>query len=742
MSKEKITINILGMHCSSCALNIENTLKKEKGMFDSKVNFASEKAFVEYDPAQLTPERIYKLINEAGYKAIAEDKQASDIERQARQKEIDSLRKKFFISLALSLPLMYFAMSQMWKLPVASFIMDNLALTQFLLATPVMFAGYQFFSRGIISVVKTKLADMDTLITLGVGSAYLYSMVNSIGIWFLKAAYNTKSLYYEVAAFLITFILLGKLLEAMSKNRTGEAIRKLIGLTPKKAIVLKDGQEIEVPVEEVVVGDIILVKPGQKIPVDGEVIEGYSSVDESMVIGESIPVEKFPGKEVIGATLNKAGSFRFKATRVGKDTALAQIIKLVQDAQGSKAPIQKLADKIAAYFVPAVLVVGILSFIIWLVVGKGFIFALTNFISVLIIACPCSLGLATPTAVIVATGIGAKYGILIKNAASLQNAHKVNVIIFDKTGTLTKGEPEVVKIIAYGLTQEEVLTLAASLEKKSEHPLAEAIVKQAQTRRVSLKETVHFQSVAGLGVTGEIQGSRAVLGSEKFILENKIDISFARNELELLRKEGNTVLLVAVNSKLIGLLAVSDGLKESAGEAIKVLKKMGKEIMMITGDSHLTAEAVSAKLSINKVLAEVLPQDKAAEVKKLQGKGLKIAFVGDGVNDAPALAQADIGIAIGSGTDVAIETGDIVLIKGDLMDVVTAIDLSRYAMRKIKQNLFWSFIYNLAGIPVAAGVLYPFTGFLLNPVMAGMAMAFSSVSVVGNSLLMNRYKRR
>ena len=536
------------------------------------------------------------------------------------------------------------------------------------------------------------------------------------------------------------FILLGKLLEAIAKGKTSEAIRKLLGLQAKTAIVIRNGKERKISVDDVVVNDIVIVKPGEKIPVDGIIVEGHSSIDESMITGESIPVEKIKNDKVIGATINKTGSFKFKATKIGKDTVLAHIIKMVEEAQGSKAPIQKLADLISAYFVPTVVVIGILAFLIWYFLGLGFVFALTVFIAVLIIACPCALGLATPTAIMVGTGLGAKNGILFKNAKSLQLAQKIQTIIFDKTGTLTKGKPEVTNVFAIDKNKEkDILKFAAIAEKRSEHPLAEAIVNKAKREKIRIEEPKKFNSITGKGVEAFYKKNKILLGNRKLMQENKISIS-AEGNIKKLEEQGKTVMLVAVNNNLIGLVAVADTLKEYSKEAIKQLHKMDKEIIMITGDNERTGKAIAKQVGIDRVLAEVLPQDKANEIKKLQNEKKKVAMVGDGINDAPALAQADLGIAIGSGTDIAIETGDIVLIKNDLRDVVTAIDLSRFTLRKIKQNLFWAFFYNSLGIPIAAGILYPFTGFLLNPIIAGIAMAFSSVSVVSNTLLMRFYK--
>jgi Cu+-exporting ATPase len=741
-AKEKAIIDVVGMHCASCVATIEDALKKSPGVADAKVNFATEQAFIRYDPAKINIQQLHKTIEKAGYKTL-EGHEGLTVEREkeVRKKEIRILKIKFIISLILSTPLFYIAMAKGLKLPLSQFIMENLPLIQFLLATPVLVCGYQFFNQGILSVIRTHRANMYTLISLGVGASYLYSLFLSIAIWMGGGRYSMEDLYYETAALLVTFILLGKYLEAVAKGKTSEAIKKLLGFKPKTAFVLREGQEKEIPVEEVIIGDIVIVKPGQRIPADGIVIEGYSSVDESMITGESMPVDKFPGKEVVTGTINKTGSFKFEAIKVGRDTMLAQIIKLVQEAQGSKAPIQELADKISAYFVPIVLIIAIAVFILWLVLGKEFIFALTIFISVLIIACPCALGLATPTAIMVGTGIAAQNGILIKNPTSLQRAHRIDVVVFDKTGTLTRGKPRITDVIAYDKSQDEVLGLAASIEKKSEHPIAEAIVKDAQEKNIPIKEVQDFLSLPGKGVMARIDTEHILLGNRKLMEKKNIDIRKTKDDSEKLENEGKTVMFLVSNSKPIGILAVGDTLKNFSSEAVAALKKLGKQVFMITGDNKKTTQAIASYLILDNVLAEVLPQDKEEEIKKLQSQGLKVAMVGDGINDAPALAQADIGIAIGSGTDVAIESGDIVLIKDDLRDVVMAIDLSRYAMKKIKQNLFWAFFYNLVGIPVAAGILYPFTGFLLSPMIAGAAMAFSSVSVVTNSLMMNRYKR-
>lgn len=735
-----LNLKVIGMDNPHCLSTVDGALNSLKGITKKEL-FVNQRVKIQYDSSLLSVEKIKARIKTVGYEPIEEEKTTPDLEKEARQREISSLKIKFTVSIILAAPLMYFTMATGLKLSLAVWMKAHMALIQFLLATPIMFAGYQFFTRGFLAVVRTRTANMDTLVALGVGAAYLYSLYASIAMWLGSKTFSMHNLYYEIAGFLIAFILLGKLLESIAKGKTSEAIKKLMGLQPKIALVLRDGQEKEIPVEEVAVGDTVIVKPGQKIPVDGEVIEGHSSVDESMISGESIPVEKSKGSKVIGATINKTGSFRFKATKIGKDTALAQIIKLVEKAQGSKAPIQELADKISGYFVPAVLIIGILAFIVWLLVGKGFLFALTIFIAVLIIACPCALGLATPTAVMVGTGIGAENGILIKSAASLQIARQINAVVFDKTGTLTKGEPELTDVLAYGKSEDEVLSLAGSVEKNSEHPLGETIVKGAKKRSVDLEDVKNFESITGKGVSAKVGTDDILLGNRRLMQDRNIDISKAEADLERLENEGKTAMLVAANNSLIGIVAVADTLKEFSKEAVAKLKKLGKQVIMITGDNKQTGEAIARQVGIERVLAEVLPKDKAQKIKKLQSEGLKVASVGDGINDAPMLAQADLGIVIGTGTDVAIESGDIILIKDDLRDVVMAMDLSRYAMKKIRQNLFWAFFYNSAGIPIAAGILYPFTGFLLNPMIAGAAMAFSSVSVVTNSLLMKRYKR-
>ena len=737
-----LDLKVIGMDNPHCLGTVQGALNSLEGI-TSKELFINERARIDFDPSVISREEIFQTIRDAGYTPLEETEETLDKEKEAREREIKTLKFKFVFSALMGIPLGLLTMGPMVGLPMPNISARWESLLQFFLATPILLVNYQFYTRGILAVMRTKMATMDTLVALGTGAAWIYSTAVLGAIWTGKPGYSAHNLYYEVAGLLIVFILMGKWLEAIAKGKTSEAIKSLMGLQAKTALVVRDGREMEIPVDEVRTGDEVLVKPGQKIPVDGIIVDGYSAVDESMLTGESIPVEKTTGDQVVGATINKTGSFRFKATKVGKDTALAQIIKLVEEAQGSKAPIQALADLISAWFVPVVVVLALLAFGIWMLVGQSFIFALTVFIAVLIIACPCALGLATPTAVMVGTGLGAKNGVLIKSAEALQMAHKIDTVVFDKTGTLTKGEPELTDVVTFGdRDSSDLLQLAASVEKNSEHPLGEAIVNGALARDLELMPPEDFTSITGKGVEGTVSGRKVVIGNRAYFTEAGLDLKDADEAMTGLEDQGKTAMIVGLDGEIAGILAVADTLKEHSAAAVKALQDMGKEVLMITGDNRRTAEAIAALVGIKKVLSEVLPQDKSAEVKKLQDAGLKVAMVGDGINDAPALTQADIGIAIGSGTDVAIESGDIVLIKDDIRDVVMAIDLSSFAMRKIKQNLFWAFIYNALGIPIAAGVLYPFTGFLLSPIIAGAAMAFSSVSVVTNSLLMRRYKRR
>lgn len=734
--KDEITLHVEGMMSDHCANIVKNSLEKLDGVVEAKPNWSTQKAVVYYDSSKVTVNEMIKAVDRAGYKAsIIESK---DTEKEARLKEISDLKKKLVLSAIFSIPFLYFMAVEFFpSLPLPEVIHANLAWLQTLLIIPVIYAGRTFYTSGFKSLFNLS-PNMDSLVAIGTGAAVVYSFLVTL----MPSIF--EGLYYETAAFLITFILLGRYLEAIAKGRTSEAIKKLIGLQAKTARVIRNNKEMEVPIEDVEIGDIIIVRPGEKVPTDGVVVDGHSSVDESMVSGESIPVEKSKGDNVIGATINKQGLLKVKAIKVGKDTFLSQIIKFVEDAQASKAPIQKLVDKISLYFVPAVIVIAVIVFILWyFVFGQSFVFALTISIAVLVIACPCAMGLATPTAVMVGTGMGAINGILIKNAEALQKTEKIDTVIFDKTGTLTKGEPEVTDLVTFSDHKEdELLKWSAIVEKGSEHPLGEAIVKKAKDEKIKIPDATSFKAVAGKGVIANYEGKKILLGSRRLMKDNDIKILKAEKRLRELEDEGKTAMLVALDKELLGIIAVADILKENSKEAVDQLHKMDKKIVMITGDNERTANAIAAQVGIDEVLAEVLPEDKAQKIKELQDKGRNVAMTGDGINDAPALAQANIGIAMGAGTDVAIETGDIILVKDDLRDVVTAIDLSSYTMRKIKQNLFWAFFYNTVGLPVAAGVLFPFFGFLLNPAIAGAAMAFSSVSVVSNTLLMKRYKVR
>jgi Cu+-exporting ATPase len=661
---------------------------------------------------------------------VPADLSAGDQEGEARQRESSKLKFLVLFSFAFAIPT--FILSFITPFEAS---LNNLVLLA--LATPVQFfVGWQFYA-GTYKALRNKRANMDTLIALGTSAAYVYSSLVVI----LPGTF-TGDVYFDTAALIISIILLGRYLEARAKGRTSEAIKKLIGLQPKTASIILDGREVEVPVEEVEISNIVAVRPGEKIPVDGVVIEGDSAVDESMLTGESMPVEKKKGDEVVGATINKNGFLKLRATKVGKDTALAQIIRLVEQAQGSKAPIQRLADSVSGVFVPVVIAIAVFTFLAWyLPGGEPFVFALTAFVAVLVIACPCALGLATPTAIMVGTGKGAQNGILIKSAEALERAHRIRTIVFDKTGTLTWGKPAVTDVIPLdGFSRDEILRLAAIAEKGSEHSLGEAIVEAGKDGLQELPDPQVFEALSGRGVLANVEGSEVLLGNRALMDDNVVEIRPFEDRIEQLERQGKTVVLMAVGRKPVGLIAVADTLKGNASEAIGQLHQMGIETVMITGDNRRTAEAVARNVGIKRVLAEVLPEDKAREVHELQANGQVVAMVGDGINDAPALAQADIGIALGSGTDVAMESGDIVLVKDDLRDAVKAIRLSRYTMRKIKQNLFWAFFYNTSGIPIAAGALYPIIGLLLNPIIAAAAMGFSSVSVVTNSLLMNRYR--
>ena len=724
----KVIIPVSGMHCAACVSKIEKSIKKIDGVTSAAVNLATEKATVSFDDSKTNGEEISNAIEQLGYKVIVEEEHAYDeAVDEVRLKEINDLKNKLILSVVLSIPIFILSFPEIFRI---EFIGQNFVLL-FLASIVQFIVGYRFY-RGAYLSLKAKTTDMDTLIAVGTSAAYFYSAVVTLKIGI------GLYVYFDTSALIITFVMIGKYLEAVTKARASEAIKKLMGLQPKTAIVIRKGREVEIPVEKIVVDDVILVKPGQKIPVDGIVMDGFSSVDESMITGESMPIEKKNGDTVIGGTINKHGSFKFKATKVGKDTMLSQIIKLVEEAQGSKMKIQRLADKVSSIFVPSVMIVAVTSFIVWYILANSFIFSLNIFISVLIIACPCALGLATPIAIMVASGKSAENGILIKDTEALEKLQEVTTIVFDKTGTLTKGKPSVTDII--GEDDTEVLRYAASAEKNSEHPLAEAILNRARDKKVKLYDADRFEIIPGKGVRALCVRKEVLLGNRIFMDERRINIMGLEKNIRRLEVDGKTVVIVAVAGKAIGAIAVADTMKEHSKEAVERLHDMGKEVIMITGDNKMTANAMAKQVGIDYVLAEVLPKDKATEIKMLQDGGRVVAMVGDGVNDSPALAQADVGIAIGAGTDVAIETGQIILVKNDLRDVVTAIELSKFTIRKISQNMFWAFFYNSIGITIAAGVLYPAIGFLLNPIVAGAAMAFSSVSVISNSLLMKRYR--
>jgi Cu+-exporting ATPase len=730
---EQVILKISDMESQHCVSIIERTLQKLVSAKDISVNLATKTASLSYDPSKISIDEILTAISNAGYSP-----EPLSHEEKSEEPEVAYWRKRVIASFVFAIPLLYMAMGHMIGLPLPMMPDYVNAIIQFALATPIILAGKDFYDKGFRSMFLNWMPNMDSLIAMGTGVAYIYSIYIMVLIFLEKAL--PSELYFEIAGLVVAFIILGKFLESVAKGRTGAAIKKLLGLQPKTALVVRNKQEVEIPIAEVVVGDIVVVKPGMRIPVDGFVKDGHSSVDESMLTGESLPVEKMIGSKVITGTFNKTGSFTMRATNVGKDTVLAHIVKMVEDAQGSKAPIQKLADTVSFYFVPTVIAIATISFVVWYLLGYT-AFGLTSFIAVLVIACPCALGLATPTAVMVGTGKAAQYGILIKNAESLQRAREVTHVVFDKTGTLTVGKPEVTDIIPFGkATKEGILQIAAILEKRSEHPLAEAILSKAKENHLKSVEPKDFESVPGKGVRAKYASKSIALGNRALMSDLKIPTDTIDSVVSSLEAQGKTVVYIAGSKSVVGVIAVADQLKPFAKEAVDELKRMGKHVLLITGDNERTARAIAEQVGIDDVLASVLPGQKAQKIKELQAQGFKVAMVGDGVNDAPALTQANVGIAIGSGTDIAIEAGDIVLVKNDVRDVVTAMSLSAFTMRKIKQNLFWAFAYNVVLIPVAAGVFYPVTGWMLNPILAGAAMAFSSVSVVSNSLLMNFYK--
>ncbi|MBF1726502.1 MAG: copper-translocating P-type ATPase [Streptococcus sp.] len=746
MSKQKEYI-IEGMSCASCAMTIENAVSKIPGVEKASVNLATEIMTVEANDS-VTPEAIAKVVDGVGYSARPRGKSVEEeLEEKNEKKEahLREMKRNLTISAIFTVPLLFIAMADMVGIPMPAFLSPmqspvSYALIQLALSLPIIWIGRRFFVDGFKALSKGH-PNMDSLVALGTSAAFLYSLYGTYHV--LEGhAHFAMNLYYESAGVILTLITLGKYFEDVSKGKTSMAIQTLVGLAPKMATVLRDGQEVEVPVEEVQVGDLIRVKPGEKVPVDGVVTEGNSTVDESMLTGESIPVSKSVGDEVIGASLNKTGSFILKATKIGKDTALSQIIQLVEQAQGSKAPIAKLADKVSGVFVPIVIVLALVSGLAWYFLGQeSWVFALTITISVLVIACPCALGLATPTAIMVGTGKGAENGILLKSGEALEEANHVNMVVFDKTGTITNGTPVVTDVVTADFSDADALIrLAASLEVASEHPLGEAIVAKAKEQGAAFDEVTNFEAIPGFGIKGHVGETLVFLGNEKWMRENGLANVEMNDKANHFAEQGKTPLYIGYNDAVQGLIVVADTVKESSARAIQTLHEMGIQVAMMTGDHERTAQAIAAEVGIDRVFSEVLPQDKANYVSKLQEEGYIVAMVGDGINDAPALAQAQVGIAIGTGTDVAIESADAVLMKSDLMDVPAMLKLSRATIRNIKENLFWAFAYNVIGIPFAMGVLHLFGGPLLNPMIAGAAMSFSSVSVVLNALRLKRWK--
>ncbi len=737
----KKLLQIEGMTCASCAKAVEKVTSRLEGVKEANVNLAKETLIVSYDPKKTSLNDIIFVIERAGYGA---KEKASDEQAQTQNRAIVKLKRRFLLSVVFAVPLLYVSMGSMIGLPLPNALSADhnplwFALLQLILTVPVVAIGHRFYSVGFKALFRRQ-PNMDSLIAIGTSSAFLYGVFSVIMIILGKHEY-AHNLYFESAAVILTLITLGKYLETLSKGKTSEAIKKLMGLTPKLATIIADEKEVVVDIAQVKVGQTIVVKPGERLPVDGIVTKGHTAIDESMLTGESIPVEKRVGDTVIGASINTSGRIEYQATKVGKDTVLAQIIKLVEEAQGSKAPIAKLADKISGIFVPVVITLALVSGIAWGLYEKDFVFALTIFISVLVIACPCALGLATPTAIMVGTGKGAELGILIKSAESLEIAHHIDTIVFDKTGTLTEGKPVVTDVVkSEGISLETLLRFAGGIEQGSEHPLGKAIVNHAKSQNIPLSKIDAFQAIPGQGVKGIVESTKVILGNQKLMEHFNIDTSVFKEKVSQMQEKGQTPMFVVLDDKLEGVISVSDPIKPTASEAVNKLKGLGLEVIMVTGDSEKTARAIAREAGIENVKAEVLPEQKRNIVKNLQEEGKKIAMVGDGINDAPSLAQADIGIAIGSGTDVAMESADIVLMKNDLMDVVTALELSRQTIKNIKQNLFWAFGYNVLGIPLAMGVLHLFGGPLLNPMIAAGAMSLSSVSVVLNALRLKRFK--
>lgn len=747
--QRRVNLSLSGMHCTSCALIIEKSLSKTPGVKQAHVNFAAEKASVSYEDGKTSEKELIDAVKKTGYSATVLNEKDTEFDARKRKGEINGLFRKFMVSLILSLPMLYFMIFDFIPtFPGARLLLPYVGIISLILTTPVQFILGRGFYKGMWSALRMRTFNMDSLIAIGTSVAFFYSLFNFLNHYLVNRTVlglgggKIPELYFETAAFLITFVILGKWLEAQAKGRTSDAIKKLMGLQAKTARVIRNSETVDIPIDQVMHGDTLIVRPGEKVPVDGVIVKGSSSVDESMITGESLPVEKHVEDMVVGGTMNKTGSFEFKATRIGSETTLAQIIRLVEEAQGSKAPIQDFADKISAYFVPAVIVIAILTFGVWFIgLGASLSFSLMAFTAVIVIACPCALGLATPTAIMVGTGKGAEYGMLIKGGEPLEAANKVNAIVFDKTGTLTKGKPEVTDTVSFReMDEEELIGITASLEKQSEHPLAEAIYSYAQEENIGLKDVEYFKAIPGHGVQGDFNGTTYYFGNRKLIRDKVgLDVEKINRKMERLEEQGKTVMILSSKSDVLGLVAVADTIKDTSREAVEKLKKLGIDVYMITGDNEKTAKAIANQVGISRVFAEVLPEDKAQHVKRLQAEGRKVAMVGDGINDAPALAQADVGIAMGSGTDVAMEAGGIVIIKNDLRDVANAIDLSKTTMDKIKQNMFFALFYNVLGIPIAARVFAGF-GLVLKPELAGLAMALSSISVVANSLLLRTYK--
>ena len=739
--------NISGMTCAACSSAVERVTRKLESVAESNVNLTTGILTITYDENKLTPADIITKVERAGFGAelyMEKNKEEKAEAQEHLEEEVKKTKHRLIANIILSIPLLYICLGHMLPIPMPlpSFMDMHMhpmtfAVIQLVLTICVLFNGRKFYIVGFKSLFKGN-PNMDSLVALGTGSAFLYSFVMTIMIPHDHTCVH--NLYYESAAMVVTLVMVGKYMEGRSKNKTSEAIRKLMELAPDTAIILRNGEQKEVPVEQVVRGEMILIKPGSRIPLDGVVMEGTTSVDESMLTGESIPVEKEVDDEVIGGSVNYQGAIVVKVTRVGADTTLAKIVKMMEDAQGKKAPISKLADTVAGYFVPVVMAIAIVAAIIWTLLGHDITFVLTIFVSVLVIACPCALGLATPTAIMVGTGLGANHGILIKSGEALEISHKVDAVVLDKTGTITEGKPAVMKVISHSISEEELLKIAASCELVSEHPLGQAIVNGAKEKGIELAKVVDFQSITGQGIEAVLEGKTYYIGNKKLCVEQKIDFTEYEAEAAQIANKGQTPMFVGLEGKVIGIVSVADTLKETSVEAIRKIKELGIEVHMLTGDNKLTAEYIGKKVGVDHVIAEVLPNDKASVVENLQKQGKCVMMAGDGINDAPALVQANVGVAIGSGSDIALDSSDVVLMKSDLNDVYKAIKLSKATIRNIKQNLFWAFFYNACGLPIAAGVLYPINGMLLSPIIGGLAMSFSSVFVVSNALRLRTTK--